>query len=157
MAADADTPFVAIHDDDFAMSDPQVLSDALSALRERPAGTIVGRRGLSFQTGESLRKAKRVFDVTSDEAVDVPCQFTLLRTDDLAAVSLRPHQERKLRELAEYIAVAGLLSGGQPRRHVVPQILAHRFQELPQTDALFRTAGFWDIAEQARRRFFSCK
>lgn len=152
MAAQAQTDFVLVHDDDLAPSDPAVLADTLEGAA-RAAPFAVGASGVIL-AGHSYWKSEhvgvRARAIQADTAVDIVkgfyfcCPTARLRT--LGALNLDAEDD---------IAVSAWLSNDFQRPHRILHRLQKRFSLLPEHGAARRRRrGHRAARDTARYRLF---
>jgi hypothetical protein len=151
------SPFTGVMDDDLVPADGRVFENLLGFLERLAPKTVAGNTGIRLDPAKDYRAG---LHMTSQPGGDLPTdmvkgRFAFLRTEDLRHVSFKPAPGRDVL-VCDDIVVCGTLSGGQPGKHVLPSVLAGRFAELPDHDALCRMPDHFLHRETARRAYFSC-
>jgi hypothetical protein len=158
LAALAGAELVCCLDDDLVPADDRVIEDAVTACREECRDGIVGGfgwRGLgetTYREGEHVRASGR------DEPVDiVKGRFMVLRRELLKRVPLALPQidgPEALGFRCDDIALSLCIARGEPRRHLLPPVLAGRWIELPKGHAsLDAQPAHYAIRDRAIHRF----
>lgn len=160
LAGLADTEYICTLDDDLMFADARVLEDALWASRNKCPDGVVGLFGWQRIPGRSYGESFHVSGSLEDYWVDfVKGRFMLFRRQLLELVPLAHPLFRDVNALlrrADDFYVNLCISRGTRSAHLVPGILGHRYENLPEwSTGLARQPGHWQERDELVRRMFA--
>ncbi len=143
LAQHADTPLVAVMDDDLAPADQHVLRDTVNHLHSHAA---VGATGVVLNPRRCYRDCNHIIRSSKDTYVDiVKGRFFAVHRDRLLQIPAMPL------DCEDDIVVSARIGGG-----IIPAGFLSRFRELPTGDhGRERRPTHWKCREAARREMFS--
>lgn len=148
LASMAQTEFVATLDDDLALADELVLSDAIDFLAGQPEDRIIGPMGTILDCAREYRECQHVTAPPTDQPVDiVKGRMMVMRRSGL----LKNFRMTPCRE--DDIAISAMMARGRRQFHLCPGLFHGRLVGLPEPHALCSQPGHFSSREQARRAF----
>lgn len=157
MAANADTEFVCIYDDDLFLMDNNIFADIVKLADKSPRGSIFGPTGVTLKPGTHYRDAEHHYSFRSIKQEDIRCDIIkgsmmLMRTSELQKkVNLNIFKFKR----EEDIIVSALMADCQLNQHYCLLSFGDRFNSVGDDDvALWRHDGHMDARELACNEFF---
>lgn len=143
MARQAESPFVAILDDDLALNDASILEDSIAACEKY--SQAVGAAGVKLRPGSKYRECLHVENPGKDTLVDIiKGRFFATASDRLRGLPCIGLDDE------DDIFASAYLNGG-----VVPARLLSRFHQFPNgPESLVKRSDHWTRRERARRIAF---